>query len=188
MRRVSIRSLGFTLVETLIVVALSTAMMLAISFLMYTFNETTIYQQALVESSGSASIVMRELESLVLPADAVLQAHTFAGATYTSSSTALVLEIPSIDNAGNVITNTHDYAVLYVVGTDMFRILETNALSTRVSGTKQLSATVQALTFTYTDSDFTKVNAVTVDVQTEARAKQNILSDRRREQLRLRNY
>jgi hypothetical protein len=131
---------------------------------------------------------MREMESLTLPADAVLQTHTFIGGTYTSSSTVLVLEIPSVDSSGNTIASTHDYAVFYSVGTtSAYRLLEANALSTRVSGTKLLSSTMKAFTFTFNDADFTKVNIVTVDVQTQAQVKQDTVSDHRSEQMRLRN-
>lgn len=179
---------GFTLVETVIVIAISVCMMLALGFLIYNLNETEAYQQTAAQSSGSASAIMREMESLALPADAVLQSYAFSSATYMSSSTALVLEIPSIDSSGNVTANTYDYAAFYVVGTNVYRLIETNALSARVSGTKQLSSAASALTFTYDNIDFTKVNVVTVDVQTQAHMKQNVLSDHRHEQIWLRNF
>lgn len=179
---------AFTLIETVIVIALSITMMIALGLLIFTFNKISSYEQASSASSGSASAVMREIESLVVPAHAVLQTHTFSGSTRTSSSTALVLEVPSYDSSGNVIANTYDYAAFYVTGTNAYRLLEANASSKRVSGTKQLSSTVSALTFTYSSSDFTKVSTTTVDVRTQAQVKQDIFTDHRREQIRLRNY
>lgn len=182
-------SRAFTLVETLIVVAFSVSVVVALVLLVYTFNKTAAYEQALAQSSGSASAVMREIESLTFPADAVLGTHTFSSATYTSTSTSLVLEIPSIDSSGNIIANTYDYAAFYLVGTtSAYRLLEANASSKRVTGTKQLSATIRALTFTYNNADFTKISTTTVDVQTQALVKQDILSNHRREQIRLRNH
>lgn len=178
---------GFTLIETIIVVALSVCMMIALGSLIYSFTSISSFQQAEIQSSGSASIVMREIESLAFPANAVLQTHSFSSATYTSSATALVLEIPSIDSSGNVIANTHDYAAFYMVGTNAYRLLEANALSTRSSGTKKLSATVQALSFAYDTADFTQASIVTIDVQTQSQVKQHILSDHRHEQIKLRN-
>jgi len=179
---------GFTLVETIIVIAISICMMLALGFVIYQLNGSVAYQQTVAQSSGSASEVMREIESLAFPADAVLQTHIFPSATYTSSSTVLILEILSVDSSGNVIANTYDYAVFYAVGTNAYRLLAANALSRRASGTKQLSSTITSLTFTYNNTDFTKVSAVTADVQTQASVKQNVLSDRRHEQLWLRNF
>jgi len=182
------RDAGFTLIETVIVVALSAIMMAALALLIYNFNVTSLYERTLAESSGSASALMRELESLTLSAHAVLDTHDFSTSSYTSSPAVLVLEIPSIDSSGNALTNTYDYAVVYVVGTQAYRLLEVHALSVRTPGTKLMSSTIESLTFTYNDADFTNVNTVTVDVQTRAQVKQATLSDRRREQIRLRNY
>ena len=183
-----IRQRAFTLVETIIVVALGTSMMIVLGLLIYNFNTTVVYEQTLAQSSGSASAVMREIESLALPADAVLQMHTFSGVPHNSSATELILEIPSIDNSGNVIANTYDYARFYLVGTDVYRHLEAYDLSSRTSGTKRLGSTVQTLTFIYNNSDFPRVSAITVDVQTRAQVKQNVLSYHLREYVRLRNY
>lgn len=179
---------AFTLIETIIVAAIGASMMVTLGFLIFNFNTTTAYQQAAAQSSGSASTLTREIESLTLPADAVLQSHTFASALYTSTTTSLVLEIPSIDSSGNTLTNTYDYAAFYILGTNVYRLLEASPLSKRASGTKQLSSTVSAMIFSYNDADFTKVSVVTIDVQTRARVKQSVLSDHRHEQIRLRNY
>lgn len=179
---------AFTLIETVIVIGLTAIMMTVLSLLIYTFNTSSSYEQTSMQSSVSASAIMREIESLTLPADAVLGAHAFPGGTYTSTTTSLVLEIPSIDSSGNIIAGAHDYAAFYSVGTNAYRLLQSNASSKRGSGTKQLSSTVSALTFTYSDADFAKVSTTTVDVQTQASVKGHIFSDHRREELRLRNH
>ncbi len=179
---------AFTLIETIIVVAISVIMMIALTLMIYTFNNSSSYEQASAQSSGSASTVIREAESLVLPADAVLQSYAFSGGTYTSASTSLVLEIPSVDSSGDIIANAHDYAAFYSVGTNAYRLLQTNASSARTPGTKLLSTTLQSLTFTYNNTDFTKVSSTTVDVQTQTSVKQSVLSDQESEQINLRNY
>lgn len=179
---------GFTLIETLVVSALSVAMLIVLGVLIFNFNKTSNYQQTVVQSSGSASALMREIKLLAFPARAVLQTHVFTSATHTSTSTSLVLKIPSVNSSGNIVANTYDYAALYVVGTKAYRLLEANVLSTRTSGTKLLSSTISALTFTYPSTDFTAVNAFTVEIRTQASTTQNILTDRRIEQIGLRNY
>ncbi|MSU74308.1 hypothetical protein EXS57_00845 [Candidatus Kaiserbacteria bacterium] len=181
-------SRAFTLIETVIVIGFSTSMMLALGLVTYHFNKILTYEQTASWSSGSASTLMREIGSLVLPARAVLQTHTFSGTVYTSTSTVLVLEIPSIDNSGSVIANTFDYAVVYASSTEAYRVLAAHASSKRVSGTKKLSSTISSLIFTYNNTDFTQVSTTTVDVQTRAYAKQDMLTDHRSEQMRLRNH
>lgn len=179
---------AFTLIETIIVIAFSVIMALALGLLTFNFTNMLRYDQTASRSSDSASALMREITALVLPADAVVASHTFSGKTYTSSSTVLVLEIPSIDSSGGTIANTFDYAVVYASSTDAYRILAAHASSKRVSGTKKLSSTIHSLTFSFNTTDLTKVSTTTVDIQTEASAKQNVLSDHRSELLRLRNH
>lgn len=179
---------GFTLVETIVVAALSAGMLVALSLLIFNFNNISAYEKAASQSSGSASALMREIESLTFPARAVLQTYTFSGVAYTSTSTSLVLEIPSINSSGNVIANTYDYAAFYVVGTNAYRLLQPNASSVRASGTKLLSSTISALTFTYNSTHFPDVSTTTVDIRTQVQVKNAIVSDQRREQIRLRNH
>lgn len=179
---------GFTLIETVIVVALTVIMMVAISSLIYMFNKIASFERASSQSSTSASSIMREMESLVLPARAVLQTHMFSTGTYASGSVVLVLEIPSIDSSGVVIAATYDYAVFYVVGTSAYRRLEANAASSRFTQTKLLSSSVDSLSFAFDDAVFANISSVTVDLETEAQVKKDIVSDHRREQLVLRNH
>ncbi len=172
----------------MIVIALTVSMMITFGLLIYNFNMAVMYEQTSVESSDSANAILHGIESLALPADAVLQTHVFSDGTATSSSTTLVLEIPSIDGSGNVITNTYDYAEFYVIGANAYLHLEANVLSSRVSGTKLLGSDVNTIIFTYNSSDFTQVNTVMVDIQTRATVKQDTISDHLQEQIRLRNY
>ena len=181
-------SYGFTIIETLIVIALSASMMGALSLLIYSFNSSYSYGQLSSISAMSIRSVMNEVELLTLSASNVLQSHTFQSTTYTSSSNVLVLEIPSIDSYGNIISNTYDYAVFYVDGTYAYRILEANTTSKRITGTKQLSDTISSLVFSYNNSDFTLVDTVTVDVQTTVHYKEQTSVDNRHEQMYLRNF
>ncbi len=179
---------AFSLIETMIVVAIGTSMFIILGFLLTRFNGSIAYEQASSQSSGSASVFMKEVESLAFPADAILQSHTFASGTYASATTTLVLEIPAIDSSGNVIANTYDYAAFYATSTDAYRLLEADALSARTSGTKLLSSPVSSLSFTYGNSDFTKVGSTPVDIHTRAVVKQNVLVDHRHDIIRLRIY
>jgi uncharacterized membrane protein len=99
-----------------------------------------------------------------------------------------VLELPSVDDSGNTIASTYDYAAFYATGTNAYRLLETSASSARTPGTKLLSSTVSSLSFAYNGYTFATTSAVTVDIQTRVSAKQNVISDHLHEQIQLRNY
>ena len=182
------RPSAFTLIETVIVVAVSLSMMLALSLLLYTFNKSSTHGKLSAQSYDSASAVLREVEAFVLPASAVLETHSFASATHTSTTTSLVLQVPSIDSSGNVITNTYDYVAFYTAGTNVYRLLEKNALSARVAGTQLLSQTLGALSFSYDSATFSEIRVVTIDIETGATVKEEVFTTRLREQIRLRNH
>lgn len=179
---------GLTLVETVIVSALAAILIVILGLLIYLFGKVSTYDKTAALSSSSASALMHEVETLAGPADAVVASHAFSGTTYTTSSTTLVLEIPSIDSSGSVIANTYDYAAIYATGTTAYRILSPGSGSSRIAGTKQLSTTVNMLSFTYDNADATQVTTVTTDIQTRVVVKQDTLTDRRRETIILRNH
>lgn len=176
------------MLETVMVVAVSSAVFIALSILILNLYKTSDYYQAVLESSGSAGKFLKEVEFFTLPASAVLQSHAFSDATRTSSSTVLVLELPSIDASGNIISGAHDYAAFYATGTEAYRRLETHASSARTPGTKQLSSTLHALTFSYDNIDFAQVTTVTVDAHMQTLVKSATISDHRQQKIRLRNH
>ncbi len=179
---------GFTLIEMLVVVALSATIMLALSVLFYNFYNLSGYQEASIQSTGSVNTVMRGAESLVLPADAILESHDFSGTLYNSTPSSLVIEIPSTTISGDDVPNTYDYAVIYVVGTDVYRLLETSQQSARIPGMKLLGTSITSLTFSYNADTYASSTAVTLGVKTAIKEKENIVSDHLSEQLWLRNH
>jgi hypothetical protein len=179
---------GFTLIETVVVVALSVIALLALVNLFMVFNSIYGYEQAFIASAGSASNTVNALEASVLPAEQVLTSYNFSGTTYTSTTTSLVLQIPSIDSSGNIVSGAKDYVAFYASSTKLYRLVSANAQSVRVSGRTQLSASLLSISFTYDNADVTRSTSVTADVQTRAQYKQQVLQSRLTEQLYLRNY
>lgn len=181
------RSSGFTLVETFIVIGLSVGSLIALVNLFLIFNSVYGNQQAFLAAAGSASNAMNAFEASVLPAAQVLASHSFSGTTYSSDASTLVLELPAIDSSGNVIAGVEDYVVFYSSSAKLYRLLEAGAGSARTSGRTQLSTTLNSLSFTYDDTDFTKVKSVTADITTLAQFKQQPVQGHLNEQMYLRN-
>ena len=179
---------GFTLVETVIVIALTLMVALALATLYGNFINLSADNNAIMSTASGARSVIAETENLVSPADQVLAEHTFSDSTYASGTTTLVLELPSIDSTGASISGKYDYAVLYLTGSTTMRLLAPDAASSRVAGTKELSTAVNALSFAYDNVDFTKVREITVDVETLLMVQQEAITDEEHEQIYLRNH
>lgn len=177
---------AFTLVETIITIAISVVALIALTNLFLTFTTVYGYQQAFI-AAGSSGAAMNALRASVLPAAQVLASHTFSGTTYSSSANTLVLELPAINSSGAPMSGANDYVAFYVSGTMLYRLTEAAAGSLRVSGLRQLSTALASLSFTYDSADFTQVTNVIADLTTQTAYKQQAVENHVREQLYLRN-
>jgi len=178
---------GFTLIETVLLIGITTAALGALTSLFISFNSIHGYQKAFM-ATGSAGTAMNAFQAVVLPANQVVSSHSFSGTIHTSATTTLVLELPAINASGIVIAGAKDYIAFYSVSSTLYQLTQAHAQSTRVSGLKQLSTTLQTLSFTYDNADLTKVTSVIADIQTQAQFKQQIIQNHLREQMYLRNF
>lgn len=173
---------GFTLIETIIVVALFAFMMSALTALYLSFGTSSVVQKASADTAGRAGRALELLHKDVSGALDVRASHPFnSGTSYFSGENELVLELPAIDASGTVITNSFDYIAYYLVGTSLYRRVDIAAGSSRPGGLTLLTNAVGTLTFTYDNADFTQVTRVetalmSVRVATHATA-QNELRD-----------
>lgn len=178
---------GYTLVETIVVIAISAIALFALTNLFLMFNTLYGYESAFIATSGSAGSAMNALESSVAQAQEVLASHDFSGTTYTSASTTLVLALPTVNSAGDIVAGEKDYVAFYASSTVLYRLTSASAQSARPSGRIQLSNTLHMVSFTYDNADFSLVTNVTADVETRTLYKNELLQARLREKIYLRN-
>ncbi len=179
---------GTTLVETIILVAISVVTLLALVHLFFIFNSIYGYQQAFMLTAGSSGASMNAFEASVLPAEKVLASYNFSGTTYSSATTTLVLQLPAVNSSGDIVSGVKDYVVFFASSTKLYRLVLSDAQSKRVSGLTQLSSTLSSLSFTYDSATFANVTNVTADIQTQMQFKQQTLMSHLRGQWYLRNF
>lgn len=178
---------AFTLIETVIIIAITAMMMLALAALFINFNSFYVYQQTFTATVKSAGGAINAISDASLPADQVLASHVFSIGTISSGATSFALELPSIDSSGNILAGKHDYIGFYLTGTDLYRRTEADASSVRTSGTKKVATLVSSLSFTYDNTDFTKVTSVTTDIIAQLNTKKGLVQTHLNEQFYLRN-
>ncbi len=179
---------GFTLIEAIVVIGLFTAGMLVLASLYGDFNALYKLQNALAGTAGSAAAVVNETAAVTLPAGRVLASHAFLSGTYDSGSTVLVVEIPAIDSNGNVIVGKYDYAALYASAASAYRVLETDAASSRTPGIEKLGGPIVSLSFTYDNADVAQAKNVAVQVTTQTFVKGSPVTSVLSGSFRLRNH
>ncbi len=169
-------SRGFSIVETVVVVFIFGLIVVVIYTVYSNYSGVIGTQEALMDTAGSLSATMVDIEKSVNQADKVVSTHTFSDTTVTSTSTSLVVEMPAVDASGNIVTNIYDYIGYYATGTKAVRVVDAAASSSRQTSSRSFSQTLSALKFTYDNSDLTLVTNITVDATTSTVVKQKTIT------------
>ena len=179
---------GFSLIETVIVIALFFTLIVGLSFLFIRHNQIYHFEDALIHVTGTARQTMQDINTFTLQAHRVLNSQTVNGTAYTSGAATLVLQLPSINSSSAIIANTWDYVAFYKTGSQVWEQYQAGTGSIRPTITKLLTDSAASLTFTYDNATFASVKKVTVDLQTSQVYKTQTTLDHLEQQIRLRNY
>ena len=178
---------GFNLVET--VIALGIFMLVLLAFFNLYSNYTNVFnsQQAISRVAGSATSAVSDMQNYILQATRVASGHTFSGTAYSSGANTLVLELPSADASGDIVSGKFDYVVFYADGSKLYRLVAADPASGRGSGLKQLSDSLSSVTYTYDNATVNLSNKVDIDIQTQAQLKPQPMQYQLKQQVYLRN-
>ncbi len=182
------RKRAFTIIEVLVVIAIFSIVMMAVLELYLNFYKTYAIQNAIINNSYSAGAILNETANLVHQANTIVTSKVFSGSSYTTSSSTLILEIPSITSSGDVVSGKYDYAVMYFASTSLYRMLSADAASSRTSGTKLLSNVVNSFSFTFNSGTPSLATRVIVDLITQSIVKQQTLQTHLTGTVYLRNH
>lgn len=141
---------GLTLVELL--VTLGVAVLVGALLLTIMVNTLGLfYKESSTRTQGlSINDALSKIRSSVKQSSIVATSFT-SDATYTSSSTQLVLKITSVDLSDNLITNTFDYFVFFLDGSNLRFKTFPDVLSSRKAQDQIFSTNVKNLQFRYLD-------------------------------------
>lgn len=178
---------GFTLIEVIFAVAILVFMFVAITYLYNNYYNVYFYQQTNVSVADSAHAAMNELQNAALQADKIITSHTFSGKTYSTDQHTLVLEIPSIDDSGNIVDGKYDYVVFYTTGTNLYKRIQADAASSRSSNFTIIGGMISALTFTYNNADLSKASEISTDIDVQKAARKRTVTYHLKQEIYLRN-
>ena len=179
---------AFTIIEVLVVIAIFSIVMMAVLELYLNFFKTYAIQNATINNSYSAGAILNETENLVHQANAIVGSKVVSGTSYTTGSTTIILEIPSITSSGDIVSGKYDYAVMYLASTGIYRVLSSDAASSRVSGRKLLSEVVNSFSLTYNSGTPALATRVIEDIVTQSQVKQQTLQTHLTGTVYLRNH
>ncbi len=162
---------GFTIIEIVIVTFLFAILLMGMLGIFDWHQKVFLLEQAEVRATGSVRTAFNEMTRYIAQGNQILASRTISGQTYNTGASALVLEIPSLNSSGNVIATSFDHVIYYASGTELHQIIEPGTGSVRPAGNRQLSSSLQSLSFTYNNADPTQASSVVVDITAQAQAR-----------------
>lgn len=161
----SSKTKGFTLIELLIVIFLSSLMLIGL-FGLYTWHSKIYsYQQALIGVTEQSRYVGDVLQTYGTQSFEVLDSFTIDSVNYVSTTTAVVLALPVLDNNGSASPGIKDVAVLYAENEKIYFKLTPDNLSGRSPITRLLSDSAQSFNLTYDSADVDQIKTVSVEAR-----------------------
>lgn len=147
------RNRGFTLIEVLIVVGIATVVASLLVVIIANSAGLFYKESAKVGQGVGINAVLSKFRETIKEANSIATGYPpTPPATYTTSSTQIVLTVPSIDSLGNIITNVFDYHVFLKDEDKLkFRIFP-DIQSSRLSADQILSSNTKEVLFQYFDS------------------------------------
>jgi Tfp pilus assembly protein PilW len=144
------RKRGLTFVELIVAVGISTVLMATVFTITLMARQAYEASTIFVDICGGARIGMDWISRDLRWSSQVLSNITIDTQTYATADNELVLEIPSIDGSGDVITGTSDYVVYHLNTTHparLERILDADSTSSRSDEAHVITNNMNALFF-----------------------------------------
>ena len=142
---------GFTLVElqvasTIALITLSAV----IALYLFSWRSFTIGNALLDVYSNSRNAsgwLMRDIRCAAQVVASYDSSVDDDGESYTTTSHSIVLMVPSVDDDGEVISGNYDYIIYELQGTNLYRIVQKDGLSSRTAGSSVIAHNCAELTF-----------------------------------------
>lgn len=178
---------AFTLIETVVTIAIALVLVLATTQLYVVYGRIILVEQSSIEVTLGGSSIMDATRDAGLQAVRVVETHAFSGVTYTSATSTVIFELPTVDQSGVIVAGSYDYVAIFASSTDVYRIADVAVGSSRSAGQKQLTSVLGALSFIYDSATFSAVTSVLVDATMSATTRGVTTSAHFHEHIYLRN-
>jgi len=155
MRRLNQDS-GFTLIEAMIVVALTGVMLVVLTQFFLGGNQVYKSQNAELDVNMSTRSGLDDVDAYVRQANQLLDSHD----VHTAGSTVLILELTSVNASSQLVLGAVDRVAYYYSGSDLYRQIYANAASVRQSSIRRIATDITSLAFTYDNATYSAVTSV----------------------------
>ncbi len=155
------RKNGFTLVELIVVMAISAVAGTLLITILVQSNGVFFQQNSKISQGVSVNDTIEEIRSATKQAASVASGYPTSSPQYVSNISTLVLGLPSFGSDGNAIENTYDYVVFTKDSQNpviLRKLVFPDIASFRKSENKVLITKLSLINFYYQDKNGTLVS------------------------------
>ena len=188
--RKKINNRGITLVETMIGLAISALLVVILSYCLIIVLRLNEAQKNNFRPHYFHGSRIYRISSSIQQSSQILSSAVISGTTYTTSSTVLVLKIPTVDSLGQIISGSYDTVVYRRNPSDLSELQEitdAQAGSTRFDGTHIIARFVRKPAFRYNNSDYSSASSRDSLFKTGATVREVLKESANQTTVRLRN-
>ena len=167
--RSKINNRGITLIETMIGLAISALLVVILSYCLVIVLRLNEAQKTISALTSSTDRGIYRISSSIQQSSQILSSAVISGTTFTTSSSVLVLKIPTVNSSGQIISGSYDTVVYRRNPSDLSELQEitdAEAGSARFDGTHLIARFVTNLLFRYNNSDYSSASTATVFLKT----------------------
>lgn len=156
---------GFTIIEVIIVLAVSSVLLLGLMNLFDWHQKVFVMEEATVRTTNDVRSTLLNMGKYIAQSSNILAMRNFNGTDRTTGGNTIVLEIPSVNSSDSIIPVTYDYMAFYLDSSSVYQVTEPGTGSIRQAGTKKLAENVQNFSLTYNNGTPSQASRVTIDMQ-----------------------
>jgi len=188
--RIKINNRGITLIETMIGLAISALLVVILSYCLVIVLRLNEAQKTVSALTSSTDRGIYRISSNIQQSSQILSDAVISGTTHTTSSSALVLKIPTVNSSGQIISGSYDTVVYRRNPSDLSELQEITDAETgsaRFDGTHLIARFVTNLLFRYNNSNYSLASTATVFLKTGTTVRGVLKESANQTTVRLRN-
>ena len=188
--RSKINNRGITLIETMMGLAISALLVVILSYCLIIVLRLNEAQKTVSALTSSTDRGIYRISSSIQQSSQILSSAVIFGTTHTTSSSALVLKIPTVNSSGQIISGSYDTVVYRRNPSDLSELQEitdAEAGSARFDGTHLIARFVTNLLFRYNNSNYSLASTATVFLKTGTTVRGVLKESANQTTVRLRN-
>jgi len=168
------RSRGFTLLELSVSIGIAALMFFMLGAVFIAQGRYLAIENAIADTQYNAFQALDTVGLFTASAKQVVASQTINGTAYTTGTSTVVLQLPSINSSGDIVVGSYDYVAIGLDPTDSSRFLydlDAAAGSARADGTFIKAELVDKLIFRYNAVVQTSATAIDLYIRTSETAR-----------------